>query len=178
MAAASLPPSASLATTDLLRAIVRALDAKKAGDLQILRVAAHSTITDYLVLATGTSEPHLRALRVELEKAIDGLHAPLAGMEVAPGSGWLVVDAYQVMVHLFLAEQRSQYRLEQLWRDAEVVTVDEVLTQVAPRKAARKSSSAATAPAKRKTVAVKKPTTKKAAKKTATRPATKRKSAG
>lgn len=56
-------------TLALLAEIVRALDDKKAIDLRVLRVSAQSSITDYLVLATGTSEPHLRALRVELEQS-------------------------------------------------------------------------------------------------------------
>jgi ribosome-associated protein len=81
-------------TLPLLADIVRCLDDKKAGDLRVLKVGAQSSITDYLVLATGTSEPHLRALRVELEKAIDLRKAPIAGMDSGePGSGWTVVDA-------------------------------------------------------------------------------------
>ena len=75
-------------TLPLLADIVRCLDDKKAEDLRVLKVGAQSSITDYLVLATGTSEPHLRALRVELEKAIDLRKAPIAGMDSGePGSG-------------------------------------------------------------------------------------------
>jgi ribosome-associated protein len=152
------PPPALLST------IVRALDGKKAGDLRVLEVAAQSSITDYLVLATGTSEPHLRALRVELEKAIDATAAPIAGMESSPGSGWLVVDAYQVMVHLFLEEQRGQYRLEQLWKDAIDVPVAGLLATAAPQKTKRKTTAAKATPVKRK-AAAKKPATKKTARK-------------
>jgi ribosome-associated protein len=115
-------------TLPLLADIVRCLDDKKAGDLRVLKVGAQSSITDYLVLATGTSEPHLRALRVELEKAIDLRKAPIAGMDSGePGSGWTVVDAYQIMVHLFTADKREQYRLENLWKDAQDVSVQRLL---------------------------------------------------
>lgn len=118
-------PTATPATTtqETLRRIVQALDDKKAGDLRVLRVSAQSSITDYLVLATGTSEPHLRALRVELEKVLDGDKMRIAGMDTSEGSGWTVVDAYQVMIHLFTPDKRDAYRLEQLWNDAEDIPV-------------------------------------------------------
>ncbi len=113
----------AITTQETLRKIVQALDEKKAGDLRVLRVSAQSSITDYLVLATGTSEPHLRALRVELEKILDGDKMRIAGMDSSEGSGWTVVDAYQVMIHLFTPDKRDAYRLEQLWNDAEDIPV-------------------------------------------------------
>lgn len=115
------------ATYALLVNVIRALDEKKAEDLRALRVSAQSSITDYLVLATGTSDPHLRALRVELEKTIDSAGVPIAGMEASDGSGWTVVDAYQIMVHLFTPDKREAYRLERLWKDAEELPLSELL---------------------------------------------------
>jgi len=114
--------------TTLLTDIVRVLDDKKAADLRVFRVSAQSSITDYLVLATGTSEPHLRALRIELERALDRSKAPIAGMETGePGSGWTVVDAYQIMIHLFTREKREEYRLENLWKDAQDLSIARLL---------------------------------------------------
>lgn len=107
----------------LLVQVVRALDAKKAEDVQVLDVRDLSSITDYLVLANATSEPHLRALRVELEKAIDAEKAKILGIDKGQGSGWMVVDAFDVMVHMFTKENREKYRLDLLWRDAQVVDV-------------------------------------------------------
>jgi ribosome-associated protein len=155
-------------TFALLINIVRALDEKKAMDLRALRVSAQSSITDYLVLATGTSDPHLRALRVELEKVIDGAGVPIAGMETSDGSGWTVVDAYQIMVHLFTPDKRDAYRLERLWKDAEELPVTELLSAGKPKKAAKprapkKAAVKAKAPAKPK----KKPAAKKVARKRA-----------
>lgn len=111
----------------LLVQVVAALDAKKVDNLQVLYVGAVSSITDYLVLGTATSEPHLRALRVELEKVIDAEKAKILGMDTGQGSGWTVVDAFDVMVHLFTPENREKYRLELLWRDAENVPVAAIL---------------------------------------------------
>lgn len=111
----------------LLSLVVRALDAKKTEAIQILHVAELSSITDYLVLGTATSDPHLRALRVELEKVIDAEGSKILGMDTTKGSGWLVVDAFDVMVHLFTPENRERYRLDLLWRDAREVPVKELL---------------------------------------------------
>jgi ribosome-associated protein len=111
----------------LVKLCCRALDEKKALDLRVLDVSAQSSITDYLVLATGTSEPHLRALRVELEKAIDASHNPIVGMETAQESGWVVIDVFDVMVHLFTASARAKYGLENLWKDAVNISVPKLL---------------------------------------------------
>jgi ribosome-associated protein len=118
----------------LVKLCCRALDAKKAGDLRVLDVSAQSSITDYLVLATGTSEPHLRALRVELEKAIDASQEHIVGMETAQESGWIVVDVFDVMVHVFTAGARAKYGLENLWKDAVEVSVPKLLDVSKPRK--------------------------------------------
>jgi ribosome-associated protein len=111
----------------LLAQVVRALDAKKAEDVQVLHVGELSSITDYLIVGTATSDPHLRALRVELEKVIDAEGAKILGIDTSKGSGWTVVDAFDVMVHLFTPENREKYRLELLWRDARTVPVAALL---------------------------------------------------
>ena len=112
----------------LLKLIVAALDAKKAGDLRVLDVSKQSSITDYLVLATGGSEPHLRALRIELERVLDGEKARILGVDTTKGSGWTVVDAFEIMIHLFTPENRDKYRMELLWRDASEVSLAKLLT--------------------------------------------------
>jgi ribosome-associated protein len=113
----------------LLRHLCRALAEKKAEDLRILDVGAQSSITDYLVLATGTSEPHLRALGSELARVLDEADTRLVGRETVAASGWMVVDAFDVMVHLFTPAQRRHYALENLWKDAREVPVDKLLAE-------------------------------------------------
>lgn len=115
------------ASLRLLKSVVLALDAKKAEALCVLDVSKQSSITDYLVLANGNSEPHLRALRIELEKVIDEQEVRILGMDTGKGSGWMVIDAFEVMVHLFTAENRDKYRMELLWKDARNVAVSEIL---------------------------------------------------
>jgi ribosome-associated protein len=112
---------------DLVRLCCRALDEKKAGDLRVLDVRGLSSITEFLVIATATSEPHVRALRVELEKTLDGARSHIVGIETARESGWAVMDAFDVMIHIFAPEMRSRYGLEKLWRDATVVPIKDLL---------------------------------------------------
>ena len=147
----------SLSSLELVKLCCRALDEKKAIDLRVLDVSEQSSITDYLVLATGSSEPHLRALRVELEKVIDASQTRIVGMEVAQDSGWIVVDAFDVMLHLFSPDTRTKYGLENLWKDAVEVSVAKLLAVPKPKKAApAKSSAGKKAPASAKSAAKKK----------------------
>lgn len=139
----------------LLALVCKGLDDKKAEDLRIIDVRGLSSITDYIVIATGLAEPHLRAMRIEVEKVLDAQGAKIAGMDKNQQSGWLVVDAYQIMVHLFTAEARSRYGLEQLWRDGRELPLNVALGLEAEKPAA--------APAKEKVVAKKKPAAKKKA---------------
>jgi len=112
---------------ELLRLCCRTLIEKKAEDICVLDVRAQSSITDYLVIATGNSEPHLRALRVELTRVLAEIHTRLVGVEAAGESGWTVVDIFDVMVHLLSPENRDRYHLEGLWRDAIDVPVPGLL---------------------------------------------------
>src|SRR5262249_48554822 len=75
-AAAKIKPS-----LQLVALLVQALDAKKAEGLQVLDIGKVSSITDYMVLATGTSEPHLRALRIEVERVFDEQKARIVGVD-------------------------------------------------------------------------------------------------
>jgi ribosome-associated protein len=124
---AAASKSAPKPAEKLIKLIVQALDGKKAEDLRVLDVSKLSSITDYLVLATGTSEPHLRALRIELERVLDEQKARILSVDTTKGSGWTVVDAFEVMVHLFTPENRDKYRMELLWRDATELALSKIL---------------------------------------------------
>lgn len=115
----------------LVAACCRGLDDRKAEDLSVLDVRGRSTVTDYFIIATGNSTPHLRALGGEVEKTLKEAKATLAGSDRNPDSGWLVVDAYSFMVHLFTTEKRDEYRLEELWKDAEKVPLAGLLAEEA-----------------------------------------------
>lgn len=126
------------ATLELVKLCCRALDEKKAGDLRVLDVSEQSSITDYLLIATATSEPHLRALRVELEKVIDASKTRIVGVETAQESGWTVIDLFDLMVHLFSADRRAQYGLENLWKDSTEVSLAKLLAVAKSKPAAKR----------------------------------------
>lgn len=134
---------------ELVRTCCRVLDDKKAGDLRVLDVSAQSSITDYLIIATATSEPHLRALRIELEKAFDGAGVRMVGKEIVQESGWVILDAFDVMVHLFLAEPRERFGLERLWRDAVEINPGKLLSAPAKPRRSSKRPAPKSAPARR-----------------------------
>ena len=132
----------SPSSLEVVKLCCRALDEKKAIDLRVLDVSEQSSITDYLIIATGSSEPHLRALRIELEKALDASQTHIVGMEIVQESGWIVVDAFDVMIHIFLPDTRERYGLENLWKDAAEVSVPKLLAVPKPRKPAAKKAAA------------------------------------
>ena len=127
-------PRSKASAQALVKLVCRALDDKKAEDLRVLDVSALSSLTDFLVLATGTSEPHLRALRVELEKVLDAAKVRIVGSDTDQGSGWLVVDGFDVMIHVFTPAMRAHYGLEKLWKDGVEVSVPKLLAVEAPKK--------------------------------------------
>jgi ribosome-associated protein len=106
------------ATLEQVRVCTQVLEDKKASDLTILDVSGQSTVTDFLVIATGMSEPHLKAMRNALEEAMKANRIDAIGNDRDTREGWLVVDAFDFMVHLFTADNREFYKLEDLWRDA------------------------------------------------------------
>jgi len=120
-------PSSKTQETDQtlldVRAAVQAILDKKGEHVRILDVRGKSPITDYIVLATGTSDPHLKAIKGELDSMLKENGVQLIGEDRNIGSGWVVVDGFDFMVHLQTEAMRELYRLDHLWRDAEEVPV-------------------------------------------------------
>ena len=109
-----------------LVAAVRALDEKKAVEIRVLEMGQISSVADFLVIATGTSEPHLRALRIALEQALDEVGVS-SRSESQRDSGWTVVDAFDVLFHVFRDDIRKSYALEALWKDGLDIPVSAIL---------------------------------------------------
>ena len=106
---------------DILKACREALEDKKAIDLKILDVRGKSPITNFFILASANSEPHMKALAGALDSVLREKGVKNVGRDYASGSGWIVVDAFDFMAHIFQEEQRGVYKLEALWKDAEEV---------------------------------------------------------
>ncbi len=94
-------------------------DNKKAEDIVILDVRELSSVTDYFVVSAGTSEPHLRAIVDEITDRLReewGLR-PRA-VDGTLRAAWIVLDYFDVIVHVMLKDVRERYDLETLWGDA------------------------------------------------------------
>lgn len=105
----------------------KALDDKKAMNLMMLEVKSVTTLTEYMILATGTSDTHIRALCDEVEKKMEEAGERVFHREGYRGDTWIVMDFCGVMVHVFTQEQRKFYDLERLWGDAPLVDLTDVL---------------------------------------------------
>lgn len=110
-----------LSSLDLALAARAALLEKKGSDVTILDMRGLSDVTDFYVIATGTSHPHLKALWNECEHVLHAHRGRAYRHAGKPESGWLVADYWDVVVHIFSEEARGYYALENLWRDAKPV---------------------------------------------------------
>lgn len=99
-------------------------DNKKAEDLVVLDVRKLSSVTDFFVIASGTSEPHLRAIVGELLDKLKKEHEVQPRAQDGKITGaWVVLDFFDVIVHVMRADVRERYDLESLWGDAPQVKV-------------------------------------------------------
>ena len=99
-------------------------DNKKAENIVILDVRKLSSVTDYFVITSGTSEPHLRAIVDEITDQLREEHGlrPVR-MDGTIHGAWVVLDYFDVIVHVMRQDARDRYDLESLWGDAKRVKV-------------------------------------------------------
>ena len=102
----------------------RILDDKKVEKLVVLDMRKKFDVTDYFIIATGTSEPHLRALFREMDDVLSSLGYQIPSKMKDFHTGWVVVDAIDFVIHLFSEEQREFYSLERLWKDCPKVKIE------------------------------------------------------
>lgn len=113
---------------NLAKRVGEILDEKKAEKMLLLDVREVSSVTDFFLIATGTSAPHLKALSEEVEVQLKKEGARAYRHSGDPESGWMILDYFDLVVHIFTPEVRSYYDLERLWRDAPQITVDNPAT--------------------------------------------------
>jgi ribosome-associated protein len=94
---------------------------KKAEDAIILDVRKVSTVADFFLICTGTSEPHLKAIADEIARRLRDEGLRPRHRDGYPPSRWIVMDFNDVLVHIFHPELRQRYSLEDLWGDAKRV---------------------------------------------------------
>ena len=107
--------------------VTKALDEKKGMDLQLLKIDKISSLADYFIICTGTSNTHVRTLCDYAEYVLEEMGEPMLGREGHRGNSWELLDFGSVVVHVFTDEARKFYDLERLWADAEVVDLSEIV---------------------------------------------------
>ncbi len=99
----------------LLRLVRQALEDMKAVDIRVLDVRGASDVTDYMVIAGGTSDRHLRSVADRVIQMCKAAGQRPLGVEGEQQGEWVLVDLPDVMVHIMLPRTRELYQLEQLW---------------------------------------------------------------
>ena len=107
--------------------VTKALDEKKGMNIKLLKIDRISTLAEYFLICTGTSNTHVKTLCDYAEYAMDQMEEPLLGREGHRGNSWELLDYGAVVIHVFTEEAREFYNLERLWADAEVVDLSSVL---------------------------------------------------
>ena len=107
--------------------VTKALDAKKGMDIKLLKIDKVSSLADYFLICTGTSNTHVKTLCDYAEYTLEQLGENMLGREGHRGNSWELLDYGSLVVHVFTEEAREFYNLERLWADAENVDLTGVL---------------------------------------------------
>ena len=116
-----------LTSKEMIALAVRALDAKKGKDIKVLYTADQTTLADYFVICTGTSNTQINALCDAVEKELTEKGEEPLHREGYRGGTWVLLDYGCVVVHVFNDEARKFYSLEHLWADGEEVDLSAIL---------------------------------------------------
>lgn len=99
----------------------KALDGKKGLNIKIIKIRDISSIADYFVIATGTSNTHVKTLADEVEFRLDEAGISVSSIEGQRNDTWILLDYIDVIVHVFSEDAREYYSLERLWEDGELI---------------------------------------------------------
>ena len=110
---------------DLAKTAARAASSKQGRDVVILDVRNLIVITDYFVIATGSSDRQVRTIAEEIERALRERGLKPVRREGERGGHWVLLDFVDFVAHVFQEDDRSYYDLERLWADAPRVPWEE-----------------------------------------------------
>lgn len=113
-------------TKEQAHLIAKALSSKKGLDVEVIKISDVSVLADYIVIATGTSSTHVKALADEVEYQLDEAGFSVSHVEGHRGNGWILLDYIDIIVHIFDDKSREYYNLERLWEDGTAVKFDDV----------------------------------------------------
>lgn len=116
--AAPAPRTALPHLPDAVRIAVAAIDARKGVDIEVLDLRGLNDAVDFFVIASGTSDAHVRGMADGVLRALDQANVAVHHAEGIQTGRWVLLDALDLVVHLFHPETREFYQLERLWQDA------------------------------------------------------------
>lgn len=105
-------------TPDELGVLVDAARERNARDGVLLDLRGLSDATDYFVLLSGDSDVHVRAIARNIQETLEEAGYEAAGVEGEGQGRWILLDYFDLVVHVFLPRVREYYQLERLWGDA------------------------------------------------------------
>lgn len=119
----------SMDENEKLKIIVKALDGKKAENINVLKVSDLTILADYFVIADGTSNTHVKALAEEVDYQLSERGTEPSKRESDTGNTWMILDYSDIIVHIFRKDTRDFYKLDGLWADGESVDISEMLKE-------------------------------------------------
>ena len=111
---------------ELVKIAAKALDDKKAKDIDAIKVGDLTILADYFLVASGTSSTQVKALADEVEHKLEEAGLRPHHIE-GRATSWILLDYTSVIIHIFYAPTREFYALERLWNDGEKVDLAELL---------------------------------------------------
>ena len=109
----------------LARKLAKLALAKKAADIKIFDLRKLTTITDFFVICSGSSDPQVKAIADSIIDGSKKLGERPWHKEGITHRNWVLLDFVDVVVHIFLPETRTFYGLEKLWGDADIIDVSD-----------------------------------------------------
>lgn len=109
--------------------VTKALDAKKGQNIKLLKIDRVSSLADYFLICTGTSNTHVKTLCDYAEYTLEQLGEQMLIREGHRGNSWELLDYGSIVVHVFTEEARKFYDLERLWADAELVDIRDIIIE-------------------------------------------------
>ena len=118
-----------LSAKEVAYEVTKALDSKKGMNIKLLRIDEVSSLADYFLICTGTSNTHVKTLCDYAEYTMEQLGEKMLGREGHRGNSWELLDYGSVVVHVFTEEAREFYALERLWADGEQVDISGIIIE-------------------------------------------------
>lgn len=108
---------------ELVELVVKAADSKHGNDIKVLNISEMSIVADYFVIMDAGSSRQVNAIVEEIQDKVEESGLTVNHIEGTKNSTWLLMDIGDVVVHVFLDEERGFYNLEKLWADAKDVDI-------------------------------------------------------